>query len=168
MFFFHFCVLSFKNTSFSNWDLSPIFLFKYFHIIKVFVRICYKIQVESFYIPMNRDFLAINALHYFQVFYYLVWVARNLGDFDSPSPPFLDHFLLCSIISVASIQPYRPTIKNQIFNRVYDSPSYGYVRSLADADTHTAKDLAQLLVQRFFCLLISLCLKHPRIYRPRQ
>ena len=100
--------------------------------------------------------MSINALDYFQVFYYLVWVVRIFEDLDSPSSPFLDHFLLCSTISVASIQSYRPTIKNQIFHKfMILHPMVLFSRYRLN----TANDLAQFLVQR-------LCLKCPRIYRP--
>ena len=120
--------------------LLLIFLFIYFHILKVFIRISYKIhfkckvftaQWKGIFIYLFI-YLFCLSMHYFQVFYYLVWVVRIFEDFDSPFSPSLYHFLLCSAISVASIsfsvqfiQSHRPTIKNWIFHKVSDSPSYG-------------------------------------------
>lgn len=104
----------------------------------------------------NFYFFIYQCILLFSVFFYLVWVVRILENFDSPSSPCLDHFLLSSTISVASIQSYRPTIKNRIFHKfMILHPMVLFSRYRLN----TANDLAQFLVQR-------LCLKCPRIYRP--
>lgn len=116
--------------------LLLIFLFKYFRILKVFIRISYKIHFKCkvFTSQWKGIFIFIFCLsmHYFQVFYYLVWVVRILRILTLPS----HHYCITSCFvalfqlppfNLQFIQSYRPTIKNRIFHKVYDSPSYGSV-----------------------------------------